>query len=699
MNRGMIILFIATRVSLATAAEIPANTWTELTPEDCTGELCSQPHPEFRAYSGSAIGNGYIWWWGGGHKAGPYNSIDAYDIAENRWEQLTTAEDIRDTEEWDHLTAEEKEAQINTWGAGRGPLYWSPLGRFVTDHSYGWQLWNPGREEFCGLWAYPEENYPVYACYDPARGDESGEPAASGTDPSQPDGAFSIVSENVPDWKSAGHAVGLTWDSTREQVVMVNTSGRSGVWRYDEFSDSWDVVADFLIKGDGKYNEGYIEHHPGMDVYFTARKRQGMQIVDAETGEATLIANPPTSLLTYSLEYSPELDRMLLADTVNDVGKVFAYDPEADEWEELLLDGAPTDSTLGYDLLDRDPQTGRYFLIRDANSHNRTDGVYTFRLTADVLDREATACPVDQCVGDGFDYASVQAAVDDANDGDVIGLEGEFEQCVVIHRPITLRALSGRPHIRDRVCDTKAVIVSKASGTISIEGIEVSGARDEKAIWHYNGAGTLIIRDVLVHDSGMGILAGTDARSLQIFDSEFHSMADPNELAHFVYAAEVRELIMENNLLRGGTDGHFIKAQSIDVHLRGNTIRQERYTGATLIDIWGCGENVLVGNDIRSADTTEAVNAVGITRRTREDRPCPVDRYSFHAEDNRYVKAGDRQWSSFVNNRFTDRLPTRNLIIRGNEITNAWLVSDKDRNYSQQQWEATFASDDFGIED
>lgn len=684
--RYLIPLFLL--VAAPAWAEIPANTWVELTPDPCTGDLCVDDVPHFRGYSGSSIGNGYIWWWGGGHKAGPYNSIDAYNIAENRWEAFTTAEDIRNTNEWDHLTAEEKETQLNTWGAGRGPLYWSPLGRFPTNHSYGWQLWNPGRSQWCGLFPYPPDQHPVYVCYDPAMGDESGEPAASGTDPTQPDGAFSIVSDTVPDWGTGRHGAGLTWDSRREQVVMVQVAGGSGIWRYDAEADAWNEVAPFLIRGDGKYNEGYVEYHPGMDAYFTARKRSGgMQYVDAETGEPTLIADPPTSLLTYSIEYSPELDRMLIADTVDDVAHVYAYDPSADAWEEVQLGGAvPTNSTLGYDLLDRDPETGQYFLIRQARQWNRTDGVYTFRLTADALDQELTPCPVDACAGDGFSYASVQAAIDDAAGGDVIALaDRDYEQCAIIDRPITLTAISGRPHMRDRVCDTKGVIVNTSPGTVTVEGIEVSGASDEKAVWH--AGETMVLRDVLIHDSGMGVLSGPQAESLQVLDSELHSMDDPNEKAHFVYGGESTELVVRNTYLHGGTDGHFIKAKSVHSTIVDNVIEQQAFTDINLIDVWACGDNVVSGNTITTVDTTEAVTAIGITKRTSEAEPCPVEGFSLVGEGNTFVKNGEARWSRFVDNRWTEDAPPEQITLSNNNVTNAVYYRDKDRQFdTEAEW-------------
>lgn len=683
MNKATLFFVAMLTLPSVSADRMPANTWIELTPDDCTGELCSAKHPEWRGYSGSSIGNGYIWWWGGGHKAGPTNDIDAYNISENKWEQFTTSENIHNTPHWDHLTAEQKTKQLNTWGSGRGPMYWSPLGRFMTHHSYQWQLWNPKRQKWCGLFPYPPKQNPVYVCYDPSKGDASGQPATSGTDPTQPDGAFEIISDSVPDWKTGRHTVGLTWDSKRHQVAMTSQArGTVGIWRYDSDRDEWYRITDRLPKGP-KYNEGYIEYHPGEDTYYTSRKRQ-ISRVDAETGIPQKIANPPAPLLTFSLEYSPELDRMLLGSTKDGVAHIYAYNPPANEWQKLLLDGnIPTDSTLGYDLLDRDPDTGQYFLIRDANSHNRKDGVYTFRLTPDVVDRTPAVCSVDHCVGHGYQYATLQAAVANSIPGDVIGLEdGHYEQCVIIDRPVTVRSLSGRPHLRDRICDTKGIVVINTTGTVTIEGIEVSGATDEKAIWQ--SAGKLTLRNVIVNNSGMGILAGPDATLTEIVDSEFYGMDDPNEKAHFIYGGESERLVVRNTYLHGGTDGHFIKAKSVHSTIEGNRIEQEAYTDINLIDVWACGENLVHNNHLTSFAVDDGVNAIGITGRTSEKKPCPVDTATFQAEGNTFIKNGEPRWSRFVDNRWTPGMPYKAVTLANNDVTGAIYYRDVERTFDTE---------------
>lgn len=659
------------------------NSWELIEPQPCEGAICDYDYPHFRGYSGSDVGGGYIWWWGGGHKAGPFNSVDAYDISENRWVQFTDAEDIRDAwnQPWEHLTQEQIDALQNTWGGGRGPMYWSPNGRFLTHHSYSWQLWHPDREQFCGLFPYPPEQYPVFACYDPSKGDESGEPAASGTDPTQPDGAFEVVSETVPDWHSSRHGTGLTWDSKRRQVVMTNVGGRGGVWRYDAAADSWDLLTDdLLLHPDGStFAEGYIDYHPGTDEYFTNRKKQ-LNVVDAATGEPRRIANPPTDLLTFSLEYSPELDRMLLADQgENGVAEVYAYDPEADAWNKLHLGGqVPQESTFGYDLFDRSQETGQYYLLRRANKFNRQPGVYTVSITEAALDGPET-CPVDACVGDAFEFASIQSAVDAVEAGATVGLEDrDYTQCVIIGKPLTLKSLSGRAHIRDRLCDSKAVVVANhANGTVTLETLEVSGGTDAKGIWLSNDAGTLIVRDLKVHDSGMGIFSSPGAELLHVVDSEVYAIDDPNEKAHLVYGAESDRLILENSYVHGGTDGHIVKAQSVDVEIRNSRIVQEGPTDINVIDVWGCGTNVIAGNEIEQAN--DHIHGIGFTGRTSEDKPCPAgDVHSAEVRDNTYVKNGEQKWSGFIRQAYS-QMSLADLTIENNVVDNAWLYRDADQ--------------------
>lgn len=676
--------------SMSATAQIPPNTWVQLIPEDCAGKLCSKPHPEYRAYSGSSVGNGYVWWWGGGHKAGPTNDIDAYNIDKGRWEQFTTAEDIRDTPKWEHLTETQKEKQLSTWGGGQGPMYWSPLGRFMTHHSYSWQLWHPVREEWCGLFPYPPKQYPVFVCYNPELGDEAGEPATSGTDPTQPDGAFQIISRNVPDWKLARHTVGLTWDSKRQQVVMIAKGrGNEGIYRFYEEEDEWVRVASALVMGEA-YSEGYIDYHPGLDAYFATYRMQ-LNVVDAQTGEVRKISNPPTDTRTLSLEYSPELDRMLIGDTVHGVARLYAYNREADTWDRLRLEGTvPSDSTLGYDLLDRDPRTGQYFVIRDANSYDRKDGMYTFRLTAEVLDRKSRQCPYDICVGTEFDYASIQNAVNAASPGDVIGVaSGNYEECVVVDQPVTIRAIKGTPYLHGKICDTKGVIVNRSEGTVEITGLEVSAESRDKAIWHHNGAGTLVLRDIVVHDADMGVFSGPGAESLQIYDSEIYDIGvrHTSSYSHFIYGGESMELIVKDSHLHGGVDGHLIKAKSVDVLLEGNVIEQKRHTDFNLVDVWGCGENVLRNNRMVSADTREPVIAVGITRRTREDKPCPVETATFLAEGNTYMKKGRQGWSRFVDNRYLKGVPVEYVTLADNDVTNAVYYRDANREFeTEKNW-------------
>jgi hypothetical protein len=62
----------------------PSAHWEPANFTDCT-RVVTMSNPPGRSYSGSASGNGRIYYWGGGHNSYPGNDIVIYDIAQNRW--------------------------------------------------------------------------------------------------------------------------------------------------------------------------------------------------------------------------------------------------------------------------------------------------------------------------------------------------------------------------------------------------------------------------------------------------------------------------------------------------------------------------------------------------------------------------------------------------------------------------------------
>ena len=618
--------------------EIPANTWVKLEPAPCDGALCSSPFPEKRGYSGTTIGGGYLWYWGGAHKTHPGNDIDAYDIGANKWVQLTRMEDWTKHPDWAHLTDAEKQALADAIGGGGSPGFLSPLGRLLTAHSYAKHGWDPVTDRYCtakgGLW-----------CYDPDKGDAAGERAQAATDPSQPDGAWAKVTPSYPGVGEHGcsFATELAWDPSRDTWALFTGCHSAG---YLLENGRWvQRASGFPYR---KFGELYAEYVPTWGDWLVLHKRVLMR-VDLATGKVTRITPPPgeARLISVSLEWAPEIERVLFADGNQGFRNLLAYDPATDSWQQLFLDGAmPADASSRWDLLDRDPQTGRYFVpyVPDGGGKFLPGAVYTFRLTRNALGNKPRACPVDACMGDGHLHGSLQAALDAAPPGGVVGVaDGKYAQCATITKPVTIRPLSGRPHFHDRICRGKGALVNKAEGTVTVEGLEISGITGEKAIWHHNGAGRLVLRDLVIHDSGMGVF-GARAKSLELYNSRLYAMTDRNELAHFVYGAELERLVVEGNDLRSGSDGHFIKAASVDTVIRYNRIRNTRATDAALIDVWGCGTNRIVGNVL---DSEHAGFGQAIKVHNRGDgtpgppfAQCPVNNASVEVAYNSYRKRG-----------------------------------------------------------
>lgn len=82
-------------VALAGRAPAQTNTWIQLSPTpttqwlpvtsyDCQGTQVRNS-PAGRAYSGSAMGGGQIFYWGGGHASYPGNDVILYDVGSNQW--------------------------------------------------------------------------------------------------------------------------------------------------------------------------------------------------------------------------------------------------------------------------------------------------------------------------------------------------------------------------------------------------------------------------------------------------------------------------------------------------------------------------------------------------------------------------------------------------------------------------------------
>ncbi|MFP4616401.1 MAG: right-handed parallel beta-helix repeat-containing protein, partial [Thiohalorhabdus sp.] len=290
---------------------------------------------------------------------------------------------------------------------------------------------------------------------------------------------------------------------------------------------------------------------------------------------------------------------------------------------------------------------------------------------------ERTECSADACVGEDEEYSSVQDAVDAAPDGGTVGIEGgTYEQCAVIpeDKSLTIQGFDGRPHLKSQLCEGKGVLVNYSKGEVVVDGLELSDAGTDKVIWHHDNTGSLILRNVEVHNAGMGILASTNSERLEIHDSEFYDMDEPTQNGHLVYAGQVEDLVIKGSYFHGARNGHLIKAKSVNVDIENNYLHDDLGTTANLINIWGCGTNRVVGNAIVSENKSEAVQAMDVTVRKRygEVKPCPVDNADITIAYNSFLKKGETLYSSLL----LDVYDMDDMTIENNLVTNARLVKD-----------------------
>ena len=679
---GLALVLAATGVA---SGAIPVNTWVGHTPAPCSDPICKEgtqivkpgDHPpEFRAFSGATAVPGYIFIWGGGHHTWQGNDIDAYDIANDRWVQFTEAENADDadfmngpdaecpnitpdfwspsvstagteTTLWDYLTCDQKQNVQKAENSGSWTGFLSPLGRPMNKHTYQQMVWRPstaapnGVGEFCvlynGLYCYspPTDGQGNIVAPTTVAGDNDG-PAmsSSANDPTQPDGAWRKLGPGFRN-RSSISAHTLNYWPVGDRLFACVGAGDGLCALFNETTSSWDVIATGM--GGRSWSEGYSQYLPTVDKFLVELDSQFWVVDPNLSGAAAVtdVAEPPFAFTSsLSLEWAPEISRVLFwgATDVDGDGTfsstLYTWDPATKTWGgEMSLMGVPPRASIAklqprYDRLERDPKSGRYFVVADDRGgfYMEANSIFEFRLDSNALSIIPTSCPYDQCMGGTFQHGTLAAALAAAQPGETIGVaDGSYSMCAQIDKPVTIKPISGRPVFRNIICNGKAVLfVSHRTGTVTLEGIEVSNLINDKGVWLDNGAGRLIIRDSVFHDLGMGVFSGIDAEGLEIYNSEFYGMQDHSELAHYIYCAETRECFIEGNYLHenGGLnpaeDGHFIKAASVNTRVNYNYIVNDSvWTDIAAIQIWGCGQNEAIGNIMLEDVSANAPNGWG----------------------------------------------------------------------------------------
>ena len=226
----------------------------------------------------------------------------------------------------------------------------------------------------------------------------------------------------------------------------------------------------------------------------------------------------------------------------------------------------------------------------------------------------APALAETRLVGPGGQPTSLRAALDAAQDGDVIELlPGQYraEAVVIPPKRLTIRGLGERPvFIADgKVAEGKAIFVMRG-GEITVQNIEFRGARAPDA----NGAGIrlesgrLRVVNCAFFDNENGILTGNDETAELNIESSIFGAAPRvvGRLYHLLYVGRIAKFEISGSRFHRGFEGHLLKSRARESRITANLFHDGPGGGASYeIDLPNGGQAWIIGNVIAQAATSQ----------------------------------------------------------------------------------------------
>ncbi len=206
----------------------------------------------------------------------------------------------------------------------------------------------------------------------------------------------------------------------------------------------------------------------------------------------------------------------------------------------------------------------------------------------------------------GRSYGSLQSAVSAVGSGKatISVAPGTYRQCAVqTAGVITYNAEKAGSAVFERTaCEGKAALVLRGVGA-EIRGITFRGI----SVGDGNGAGIRLERGSLniaysrFEDSQQGILTADDARGfIYIARSTFSGLGTCEHsagCAHSIYVGNYGELSVVDSRFERGTGGHYVKARSGKVTIRGNSFDDASGRGTNyMIDLPAGARGTITGN-------------------------------------------------------------------------------------------------------
>lgn len=495
--------------------------------------------------------------------------------------------------------------------------------------------------------------------------------------------------------------VASAWDSTRNRLLVVN---RVGLMSYDPTTDKWAN----LTNGWEYQTDRVASYDPVQDYLLLiggAKAKKPIAYVDLAKGYG-LIKAPLTGATDVPL-WRPGVawDSARRQFVVWGGGRsVWMIDPET--WVAARLDNAAGSAPSNSTPAGAAKNKGIYSKWRYAPAYDVFIGVNSAFDNVWLYKPAALAppppveppppdiplpppCSADLCVGPHYALKLPSEAAKIAKDGDTVFIAaGQYADCTVWPVSVTIRGIRGRPHIGGTVCDGKAIWITKGAKT-TIENVELHGAlggvSNAAAIRHEGKA--LILRNVEIFDSHNGILTGHDpAMTVEVYDSVFHHMNTVADLAHNIYVGKIGRLVVEGSYFYDGQSGHYIKTLAANSLIAYNRLVDKKGIDAALIDIWGCSDFTLVGNEMtRVGPRYGSMAFIQLTERRENDAwaACPTTRspkglVAYNTVFFNNDLPDDPRWASLLHYNY----PTPNVLVANNiAIHTRDLITD-DKGFS-----------------
>ncbi len=278
---------------------MPDNSWLDLKPKGMAYA---------RMYSGCCAGGGYVWYFGGAHRAYKGNDVQLYDPRANAWIQATEPE-------WPEVGSPDWKAMIS---GGGSTSQLSPTGRPYTEHSYQQVCWQPHRKRFfivlvsSGTWEFDPVNREWLHLIN----------------------RFEDRSEPRGHW-AHNH---VHYEPALGAPVLICGAGSTGVFMFDHEKRNWKRLGERPVEL--AWNEFYSTYVPEWKCHLISTMKRGFFKCDVPGNQLTPLESPEALARCQSLAYD-RANRVVIALAQRQIDKrrktvvPWALDVATLEWTEL----------------------------------------------------------------------------------------------------------------------------------------------------------------------------------------------------------------------------------------------------------------------------------------------------------------------------------------------------------------------------